>query len=412
MKPGFQATPTPASAASGAATPAKRTLLLLPFALFLIILPFPGTVAARLLFLATCFGIALWQWWRVPGARATIPCKPVLGAWIVVCLASLAYAFNFSYTLRELQNELGYTMMAFFAFFVIAHERGNVLWLLRAAGLGVVIIGTWAIFGLIANDFAWREGGGHGGIGIFATYVITIIPGLAWLACEESSPWLRRTAAGVACFTLLLAAITMQRAIWPVLALQLILVLIMARRAGLIAIKRRVLLTVIGVVAVATLAGIIASHQIRYRDTAGDVRLTYWPNVIAKIADHPLTGTGFGRGTIHKAYPELTPREATALWHAHNVLLNYGLEMGVPGMLSLAALFAGFGIFFWGAGVGPAALSGMAGVAIVAGVLLRNQFNDFFLRDMSLLFWTLAGLFARLAVTAMQGNDSDQRTPA
>jgi hypothetical protein len=36
----------------------------------------------------------------------------------------------------------------------------------------------------------------------------------------------------------------------------------------------------------------------------------------------------------------------------------------------------------------------MAGCALLAGVFLRNQFNDFFQRDMSLLFWALCGLFA------------------
>ena len=96
----------------------RAHLPLLPFALFLIILPFPGTVAARLLLLAICFGIALWQWWRHPGVRAPIPCKPVLGAWTVVCTASLLYAFDPGYSQGELKNELGYTMMAFFAFVI------------------------------------------------------------------------------------------------------------------------------------------------------------------------------------------------------------------------------------------------------------------------------------------------------
>lgn len=406
MKPDSQSGQRPALPESGAVAPVKLGLLLLPFALLLIILPFPGTVAARLLCLAICFCVAVWQWWWVPGARAKIPCKTVLGVWISVSVASLAYAFDFRYTLRELQNELGYTMMTFFSFFVIAHQRSHTVWLLRAAALGVAIIGTWAIFGWVVNDFFWREGAGHGGIGVFATYVVTVIPGLVWLAFEDTSPLLRRTAFGLTFFALLLAAITMQRAIWPVLALQLALALIMGARAGFIMLNRTRLSTVIGCVFVVTVASLVVSHQIRYADPQyehvklnTDIRLAFWPKVLVRIAEHPFAGTGFGRGVIHKAYPDLTPPEATVLWHAHNVILNYGLEMGVPGMLSVTALFVGIGIFFWSAGVGSAAAAGIAGAAIVAGVFLRNQFNDFFLRDMSLLFWALAGLFARVAVT-------------
>lgn len=395
------------------------SLRLLPFALFLIILPFPGTVAARLLLLVMCFSIALWLWWRVPASRATIPCKPALGAWLAICLASLAYAFDPAYTLGELKNELGYTMMAFFAFFAIAHDRRNAVWLLRASGLGMVVIGTWAIVALVANGMAWNEGGGHGGIGIFATFTVTVLAGQVWLAREDPSPLLRRTALGLCFFALALAATTMQRAVWPVIAVQLVVLLLMAARGGYMNISRRLLLTAIGGVAVLTIVGLVAIQQIRYGNAENeqvqlktDIRLSFWPRVIGKIVEHPLTGTGFGRGVIRKAHTDLTPVEAPAMWHGHNVFLNYGLEMGVPGMLALAALFASFGMLFWRASLGPSAWTGIAGLVLIAGVVMRNQVNDFFIRDMSLMFWAFAGLFARLAVTALQGNKSDPPTPA
>jgi O-antigen ligase len=387
------------------------SLRLLPFALLLFILPFPGTVALRLLLLAMCFCIALWAWWRVPGVSATIPCKPVMGAWIVICMASLAYAFDASYTLGELKNELGYTMMAFFAFFAIAHERNNVVWLLRASGLGMVVIGVWAIGALVANGMIWREGGGHGGTGVFATYVVAIFAAQLWLTREDESPPLRRTALGLCVFAVVLAAATMQRAVWPVIALQLVVLLLMAARAGVVTLKRRTLVAAIGLVLAATAVGLVAIQQLRYGDfqeeqvqLKTDVRLKLWPKIVARIAEHPLSGTGFGRGMIRKAYPDLTPVETPALWHAHNVFLNYGLEMGVPGMLALGALFAGFGVLFWNAGSGPSSWVGVTGLVLLAGVVMRNQLNDFFIRDMSLLFWALIGLFARLAITPTQGN--------
>lgn len=388
-------------------------LSLLPFAMLLVILPFPGTVAARLLLLAICFAIAQWRWWLVPGVRAAIPCKAVLGVWIAVCLASLTYAFDFAYTLGELKNEIGYTMMAFFAFFAVAHERNNAVWLLRASGLGIVVLGSWALVTLVGNHMAWQEGGGHGGTGVAATCAITVMPGLVWLAREDPSPRGRRLAAGICGFTLFFAVMTMQRAIWPVLALQAILLLTMAARAGLFSVPRRHLLAAAIVLAVTTVAGIVQIQQARYGGAVSDdPRLAFWPRVVARIVEHPLAGTGFGRGVIHQAYPDLTPAEAPALWHGHNVFLNYGLEMGLPGIVALVALFAGLGSMFWRASSGPTTWAGIAGLMLVAGVLARNQFNDFFGRDMSIMFWAFTGLFARLAVPARQGRQDDQQTPA
>jgi O-antigen ligase len=241
-----------------------------------------------------------------------------------------------------------------------------------------------------------------------------VVCGQFWLAGEDPSPAFRRTAVVLCVFAIALAALTMQRAVWPVLAFQALLGLFVASRAGLIALDRRMLFLAIGCVALVAIVGLLANQRVRYGDApneqvqlSNDVRLKFWPKVAARIAEHPLTGTGFGRGVIRKAYPDLTPPEAPALWHAHNVFLNYGLQAGIPGVLALAALFAGFGFLFWRASIGPQAWAGIAGLLLVGGVLLRNQANDFFVRDMSLLFWALTGLLARLAVTAKQGNRND-----
>ena len=228
---------------------------------------------------------------------------------------------------------------------------------------------------------------------------------------EDPSPLWRRSALGLCLFALVLATTTMQRAVWPVIAVQLMLVLLVSTRAGLINMNRRLLLTAIGSIAVVTVVGVVAIQQLRYGDTQServqlvtDVRISFWPKVIDKIVEHPLTGTGFGRDVIRKAYTDLTPVESPALWHGHNVFLNYGLEMGVPGILALAAMFASFGLLFWRASSGSSAWTGMAGLLLIAAVVMRNQLNDFFIRDMSLMFWALTGLFARLAITAFQGN--------
>lgn len=399
---------------------------LLPFAAFLMILPFPGTVALRLLLLALCAGIAFWQWRRVPGAGAVIPCQAALLAWVLVAVASLANGFNVAYSLGELKNEIGYSMLAFLAFFIVARDRRQALFLLRALGIGLLLIGGWGTVAWAAQGFEWPEGGLSGGIGVFATYLVTIAPALLWLALAERSATARRAAAGLVGFALFLLIITAQRAVWPVLALQAIVALFMATRAGATRFSLRRLAAASALLLALALAGMLYSQQARYAGVSDrnvqlttDARLGFWPKVAARIGEHPLAGAGFGRSIMLQAYPELIPPQTPALWHAHNLLLNYGLQMGLPGMLALLLLFGAFIRHFWqaaaqgsGPGPGPGLGVGIAGLAIVLGVLLRNQFNDFFVRDMSLLFWSLTGIFARLAVAARQGNSSDQQTPA
>src|SRR5947207_1607171 len=81
----------------------------IPFVGLLLILPFPGTVALRLVCLAAAFLVALLCWRRL--APPSVPCKPALLAWAAVALASLAYAVDSEYSLVEIKNEVGYAMM-------------------------------------------------------------------------------------------------------------------------------------------------------------------------------------------------------------------------------------------------------------------------------------------------------------
>lgn len=379
-------------------------LFWLPFALLLIILPFPHTVAARLLLLLVCLTIAAWQWLRRPGARAAIPCKTAIGLWLVVCLASLAYAVDPTYSLGELKNELGYTMMIFFAFFTVSADRNDARRLVWALAVGFVILGSWGVASWAANSY-WNEGAGHGGIGVVGSYLVTIVPAFVWLAFSERSQMARILAFAILAFALLLVGIVNQRAVWVVLAAQFILALVVMVRSGFVIIPCRRLTALICLILAAAIGGLLHSQQARFGNNdderaqlATDSRLAFWPKVVASIAKNPLVGAGFGRSALRKGTPNLIPSDTPELWHAHNVVLNYGLAMGLPGVLALGVLFGGLCLFFWRASAGPTAAAGIAGLTLVTGVLLRNQFNDFFVRDMSLLFWALVGVFARQVV--------------
>lgn len=381
--------------------------LLAPFALLLVILPFPGTVAARLMFLLAAFLLAARLWWTQRSQEPPLPGKAAIGLWAAVCVLSVAYAVDPAYSINEIKNEVGYTMMAFFAFFVVAGDSGRARKLLRALAIGLVVIGGWAAAAWFINGMRWDETGRYGGIGVFATYLVTIAPAIAWLALADTSLLWRRTAGILLLFIPLLAYATLQRAIWPALVAESLLFWYLLGRGGLRPRSKILSLGILVMVFLVGIVGLLASQRERSHpeipetSISADSRVAFWPSVARTIIEHPLTGAGFGRLAMRKGHPELIPEQNRMLWHAHNVFLNYGIALGLPGMLALATLFGYWGLFFWRATTGSppcVSLAGAAGMALLAGVIVRNQFNDFFVRDMSLLFWALTGLFARLAL--------------
>ena len=92
-------------------------------------------------------------------------------------------------------------------------------------------------------------------------------------------------------------------------------------------------------------------------------------------------------------YPNLV--HAPEFWHAHNLVLNYGISMGIPGIIALLTLFSAMFLTYWKMYRHvdeDISIVGTAGLMLLSGVMLRNLSNDFFLRDMALLFWSLNGM--------------------
>ena len=105
-------------------------------------------------------------------------------------------------------------------------------------------------------------------------------------------------------------------------------------------------------------------------------------------------GTGFGRMGQTKQFAEHFDNKP--LWvHAHNMFLDYGIQMGVPGILAFAFLFACVIREFMSLYRSPhlnVALIGITGIAIVAAVILKSTTDDQFVRHNALLFWAVVGM--------------------
>jgi len=374
-------------------------------AALLAILPFPGTVALRLTLLTITVVTAAVMWRRLapPSLPGKLPAGLLIAMalWAGVALLSVAWSFDRRYSLGEVKNEVGYTMLAFAGFYVLAVDAVQGRRMLGGLAVGAAVM-LGGAFILQSGQRIWMEGTFVGGSGTFSTYLVAITPlVLAPLLAARRIGW-----AGVALGVVLFAGfLTGQKIFVAVAALEVVLLLWLLSRARLVQ-WNRAWLAAAGVIGVIVLGLMLRQILINRAMTDNplqdnmvqDVRMRQWPMVMQAILSHPL-GAGFGREAMHKAYPDLLPGDVPLFWHAHNLFLNYGLEAGIAGMLVLLLVFAALLREFWRLCVqGESAASttqrviGAAGFAMVAGVMARNMTNDFFMRDMSLLFWSLSGL--------------------
>jgi O-antigen ligase len=377
-----------------------KTLRPLPFMVLLFILPFPGTVVLRLACLATAFLVVVIFWRRL--TPPPFPCKGAIALWAGVVIASLLVAVDPAYSLGEIKNEVGYALTAFATFFAWTRDEKRLRLSCLAVLAGFAVISGSALLGADLRNGEWPSDVYYGDVGGVSNYLVTVGPVLgltvALFGRRHARRWLGVLALALGAVALLSA----QRALWPALGLQAALVCVWLWQVRAVAVgPARLALT--GTILLALVGtGIYVSDQYR---TGGnpespvamrkDSRPRVWKKVGEEILAHPLSGAGFGLGVMSKAYPALLAAEGKVFWHPHNLVLNYGISAGVPGMVAVLALFAALAWRFWQLarrGERLVRLAGLAGAAMVAGVLARNMANDFFVRDGALLFWALAGM--------------------
>jgi O-antigen ligase len=124
-----------------------------------------------------------------------------------------------------------------------------------------------------------------------------------------------------------------------------------------------------------------------------DPRLALWPEIVDYIKARPATGYGFGRGLLRKPLGKDFQNEL--LWHAHNLFLDVTLQLGVAGILLLAVLLAWTLRAGWQLARAPnelAAACGMALIAVVVGMVIRNSTDTLLVRQNALLYWGVVGV--------------------
>lgn len=386
---------------------------------FLASVLFSHTNALRFLLLAsgTCaVGVAAFR--MRAGKRSGGPdlVPPAIFAfllWMAWAGASLFWSLEPELSQKEYINELVYTLVAFW----FCHAAGQVPGAARALGYGLG--GGTAAVSLVAGydyfiDRAHYDVGLHGGSGNLSSALITLVPCLllvCWLS-KVKAVSVRAGALAWICVALAVlgAYTTLNRTIWIALIMQIFLggALILWRSHQGVALDKRRL---IGVAAVAALIAVVAAVTVaqvqRERrellrqdpgkeavvEPQNDPRLRIWPFAVEIVRERPWTGMGYGRGIARKVLHDKFPERQ--IWHAHNLVLETAIQLGIPGatlLLALIGLTAVYGFRYARGGDSVRAACGIAVLCVVMGMLLRNMTDVLWVRQNSLLYWGVIGM--------------------
>jgi len=383
---------------------------------FLFVAPFAGSAGARgfLLIVAVAALVAVQA--RQPDLDG-IP-KAVLAlflAWAALAAASLGWSVQPAYTLGELRSEIVYCAGVLAVFFLAAREPSR--WprwraALLAGSLAVVLLH-------LAQEWLPVSVSRHGVLGqggLWSTHLVLIAPLVFTLGWPP--PWGAGSPLLVQAVALLLlfaaAWDTGNRAVWVALAAQLAIAFVLARPAangrGRPASLRIVALAGAAIVAAALLVSIkerVADATPGATIAAGlarDVRPHIWSVAWPKFLEAPLLGHGFGREILGDEFEKAATPEAAdhpPVRHAHNLFMDMALQLGVVGLAVFVALLVLLAARYAALLRDPrAAPLGVAGLALLAGFLLKNMTDDFLHRHNALVFWALNGMLLGLARAA------------
>lgn len=390
---------------------------LVAFVLYVLVLPLSGTAALRsLAFVALILLTVI----AVLRRRLTVglPLAVPWAAYALVSVLSLLYAVDANYSFGEVKAEVLYGYLIFaMAWVWVRDERDlSTIAILLAGGNLVFVIGSLVtvqrIGFLNSGTGAWSTG-----VGATSTVVVTVLPwlgSLAWHCWREDR---RLPAAGLLLLVLLnLAALflTMNRQGWLAIAFAALIAVVLFGRhcwtprrlilacfssllfVGLVSLQftqRHRAMTPPAEAATASSVGAIDEDIAHLALAQRDVRWELWRFSLERIIESPLTGGGFGRRAFDLQFRDYHLQSGHALWHAHNMVINKGIQMGVPGIVAFLALWASMAHAAWRIRRDQPQLRpwAIACLAMMSGVFVKSMTDDFFIRDHALLFWLLCG---------------------
>ena len=342
-------------------------------------------------------------------------------AWSAWSALSLAWSRAPAYSAGELKTDVVELGVAAAAILLSMREtvvfRRYVVTILAAFAVLAI-----ASLGLALASTPWNDKLMHHGVGTWSTHLCIVAPLVLLLRAPARAGFgegRRATFAAVVLVVLLLASAraTENRMVWPALFASLAVIGAGSalrwprpwRDQG----GARTLAFVAIAIAIAVAFFDVATRKAEStqappasieRSVAEDPRLAIWPLVRDRIAERPWAGHGYGKEILGDELARALG-DAT-LTHAHNAFASVWLQTGIVGLALFVAVLALAAWRFAGyvrSRDDALALVGIVGLAILAGVLVKNLTDDFFVRSNARFLWATIALLVAFGERRLRG---------
>jgi O-antigen ligase len=275
-------------------------------------------------------------------------------------------------------------------------------WVLGGTAIAVVGLAQWTLGeNLIGAEGVWRVRGFYGSPNNLALYLGRILPLTLAVAGWTVARPRRRGLYGLAAVIVSVALfLTYSRGAWLVGVPASILFLAAMRGRRTLAIAALAFATVS--VVVLSVAGI--GRLVLLLDASQGTtffRLQLWQSSWAMVRDHPVLGVGLDNFLyFYRSYYVLpTAWEEFNLSHPHNLVLDFWLRLGLPGLVTMGWLIVAFFRRGWHLYQRlPESPERMLMLGLMAGMVNFVAHglvdNAFFLVDLAFTFMLMLGLLA------------------
>jgi O-antigen ligase len=328
-------------------------------------------------------------------------------AWALWSCASALWSVDPRHTLSALRGDLLASTLTFALCYVAAAARPEGSRLLGGTLLGGLAFWTALAAGFALSAIAWSPTLVHWAPGVYTTWLVTVVPLLLlllWPAPAGFGDGARAAAVAALVFALAIgtARFADARAVWVAFGASLAVGGACALASGS---RLRAVPVAVALIAIALFAVLLADAAIEKAVTvypagtsvahtvAVDPRPTIWRGALAAASERPLTGHGFGLQVLAERMSKVSsdPR----ITHPHNLFLGQLVQTGAIGLALFVLTIGALAAHHWRlvrAGDEVLARLGTIGLMVLAGFVVRNLTDDFFLRANAKLVFAVQGV--------------------
>jgi len=379
-------------------------------ALSLLVAPFRSSAGLRAAALLVAAGLLAAYWWRSKAPTIQIPSglflRTTVVVWVVVVFLYSSLGADPLTSLASWRGDVLTPLLAAIVCYSLAQTRLAVgVWLVELL-LGLLVLTIMVLLEPFQSVVGKHEPR-YLSVGWLSTWVVmlaALLP-LAWLIAWPRPRWARVFAIAALAAILLAAWLSANRIVWLCFGIMFLIYGTLNFRS--LGGKSSTRLALVGVGLAAAVAMFFAASSMRAAQfpeanvdgvtiLQKDDRQIIWTEAIEVINERPLAGHGYALEASHEALANrfADPEFKRLFRQAHNVVLNYAIQMGIPGGLVVILLVAGLAHAFWTRrNVSPFSRGVAAcGLMLVVAFFLRNMTDDFFHRHAALLLGALVGM--------------------